>query len=140
MVFQHYTTDDFVGHEGLLNKPFTRDNIRAVIEHLDPNLCLRKQTVNDVTWWDITIDKFGKEVVFNCTFSEILFHENGFHHPEFVDMNTWIYHEGLPIIADTYILREDHPELNEIICDRKAAQYLYQLTYGISNDDPRTNQ
>lgn len=133
MIFQHYTTDDFKGHESLLNRPFTLENVRAVINHIDPDLALEYQTYHGVKWWSIVINKFGKEVVFNCTFSEVLFEGGGIHHPEFFDMTTWIHNEGLPIIANTYILREDYPTLDHIVCDRKAAQELYQLTYGIQN-------
>lgn len=131
MIFQHYTTDDFKGHEALLNKPFTLENVRATIAYIDPDLELQYQTHDGVKWWSIVTTKFGKDVIFNCTFSEVLFQGGGVHHPEFFDINSWVYSEGLPIIADTYILREDYPALDHIVCDRTAAQELYQLTYGI---------
>ena len=130
MIFQHYTTDDFIGHEHLLNKPFTLENIRTLIAHLNPALYLRRQIHDNVKWWDVSINEFGKHVISNCTFSEVLFEGNGVYRSEFVDMNAWVYHEGLPIVADARILREDHPELDYIVCDVKAAQHLYKLTYG----------
>lgn len=130
MVFQHYTTDDFIGYEYLLNRPFTLENVRALITHLNPALYVRRQIHDNIKWWDVSTNEFGKHVIFNCTFSEVLFEGNGVYHPEFVDMNAWVYHGGLPIIADARILREDHPELDHIVGDINAAQYLYQLTYG----------
>lgn len=131
MLFQHYTTDDLLRHQDLLNSPLTIDNMRDVLAILNPNFYLHTEVLESGgNWLSVRIDQTNKIVIHGCTFSDVLLGDDGKRHPEFGSIRAWIYNECIPTVVDVNILKEDFPELvAKYEKLTQAAREAWQQTY-----------
>lgn len=130
MLFQHYTTDDLILYQDLLNSPVTIDNIKHAISILNPNFYVHAEVIEDSTWYSVRIDQSNKLTIHGLTFRDVLLEDGGKRHPEFSTISSWIYNESVPTVVDIPLLKEDFPEL----VDRyekltQAARHAWQITY-----------
>lgn len=128
MLFQNYTVDDFWNQPDLLNAPLTLENIAKLIGSINPNLYIKHHSHGDLTYYGVSTYARDKVAIYGTTFSERLLAGGGVTHPEFVSINAFVYNEGLPIIVDLNILRDDFPQLSHLT-DVEAAREAWQLTH-----------
>lgn len=118
MIFQHYTTDDLMCYQNLLNARLDAASITQALSHLDNELCLTSyETVNGVSI----------VVIRSTNDNKLILPINSLVATHYKTVRDWMSSDCMPIICNVQLLREDYPQLH-MMSDKLLSLFVYANT------------